>query len=397
MRRTAMRVAAAVVCLSALSTCFLDGSGNYDGDYAFQPDTTLVDTNIYPLRHFVVVEDGFAHMGDGDGRDREERATIVFYFEGDIGAADLGFSDLRRLARHFNRFDMAFDTPRGRFVEQIDKTTEEDETDDQDEQAPNDAFPESRELRHDGRRLTTLHRLDGDQLAATGASRFLRTLNQRDFKLAAYAGWFSGSLPTDGATIEGTHVRIVPKAGPGEPSLTPNEDAPTASLQRNELTADYVVVELMQTIVRMSDPEESDVDGDEDAGMEIMDGGEPGRRRLDDGGLGDAGVGDAMDEDGQEDRTQEALMRTEMLPATRYTVGVRQITGGLELGCWSLDAPLVLRLIQVGRQYERDEAGDFAIIHRRFETVLVPAQVWHPLVEDPEPARYCDDFLPSGP
>ena len=109
----------------------------------------------------------------------------------------------------------------------------------------------------------------------------------------------------------------------------------------------------------------------------------------------DAGADGGLEDDAaMGDRSREALMRTQMLPETRYSLGASLVSSAFGLGCWSLDGPLSLRLIQVDRQYHADDGGDFAIVHHRFDAQVVPTEVWHPLVQDPEPAGYCDAYLP---
>lgn len=379
MRRRSLSLLLALACLLALPMCLLVGDVDYDGNYAFLPYTDNVDTVIYPLEHLLVLHE-----------DAESGTTLVYFFTGELGAADLGFSDLRRLSYGFNRFDMDFATPHGVYVRATDKVLHPDPELDAGTADSDDSEPlEPLVLRLAGERATELVPLPSDQLFPTGASRYLRSLLSSDYDVRAYVGVLDSEV-TGKLSLDDTPVTFKPALSPITPTLEFDDEAERSNLAELDLAAaDYFQVELMQRIAARPEPDGMDAGVGDAMDAAVAD---AGSSDADDADVGDAAVGEfpgVPDTD-----LRDALMRTELIPGWTYGLTESLVTSAFELGCWTLERPLRLRVVQIARSYHPDQDGDFAIIHHRADIADLPDDVWRPLLrDDRDYAAYCEPYL----
>ena len=96
---------AAAWLIAAFYACGPESGVGQDGEYTFVSTAPVVDSTPYPLHDLVQVE-----------QDDDRGVALVYLFSGELGQAGLGLPDLRRVARQFGRFQMAFDTPRSNFT-----------------------------------------------------------------------------------------------------------------------------------------------------------------------------------------------------------------------------------------------------------------------------------------
>ena len=90
-------------------------------------------------------------------------------------------------------------------------------------------------------------------------------------------------------------------------------------------------------------------------------------------------------------------MRTILPPAPTgdepsYRASYSLLTDVFGQGCWSLDRPMVLRAVQIARDYVSRSGKDLAIIHRRADRVEVPAERWQPSIGDAMAEGYCESY-----
>ncbi|HKU36882.1 MAG TPA: hypothetical protein VJR89_02010 [Polyangiales bacterium] len=221
-----MRPAAALACVLVCSACGFGHEVEQDGRYAVTPGTRVDDSAVYPLDQLLIVE-----------QDLRVGQTRLYYFRGDIHAADLGLEDLRRIALRHGGFQMAFDEAR----DWIDASELEGHG------KPQHALV--------GDERIELVRLDDEGLRETGAARYLTGVSSGDYDVRAYFGAIDREGPLPRIEIEGSELSF-------EPQL-PSPQLGVDSAQRRltldySVNADYLLVELAQLI--HSDDGKRDVD-----------------------------------------------------------------------------------------------------------------------------------------
>ena len=318
----------------ALSAALLAGSCGFghdvaqSGSYVIVPSTPVTDSAPYPLATLLIVQ-----------RDVGLGQTRFYAFRGELGRADLGIEDLRRVATRFGAPQMAFDPELKRF-----------EPDDVPKSRGN---PLAAQLGPDAENELSLVRLNDNGLQATGATRWLARVSSTDYDVTAYFGLLDNA---DAIPI------AIGRAGL---DFEPPDDAPELKFTRDDekialefaSKADYVVIELVQPIEeKKADDDDDEADGGTDA--RILDG----------------------------------LVRTSLAPSTKYQVSAKLLTDVAGKGCWSPDRPLQARLHQFFRRYEQQAKGDWAVVYERIDSVEIGADDWTALLGDPTPANYCRDF-----
>jgi hypothetical protein len=88
----------------------------------------------------------------------------------------------------------------------------------------------------------------------------------------------------------------------------------------------------------------------------------------------------------------DAGVWTSLWPEAPYALTDALLESVFEQGCWSVDAPLSVRLVQVARAYRVGEAADFATIFRRLDAVRLEPEDWAMALSEPAPAPYCEAF-----
>lgn len=319
--------------LSASLLAVACGFGNdvaQSGNYVVVPSTPVTDSAPYPLATLLIVQ-----------RDVGVGQTRFYAFRGQLGRADLGIEDLRRVALRFNAFQMAFDPVRERF--------------EQDELPKSRGNPLVAKVGRDDASDLALVRLTDKSLQQTGATRWLARVTSTDYDVAAYFGVIDTTEPT---SIEIARAGLEYEPPDAAPNLEFTRDDKLLSVEF-ESKADYVVIELAQPI----QPKKKAEDDEEDAGTEPL--------------------------------IQDGLVRTSLAPSTKYQVSPQLLTDVAGKGCWSRDEPLEVRLHQYFRRYEQRAKGDWAVVHERIDSLVVSAEEWTALLEDPMPANYCKDYEPA--
>lgn len=300
------------------------------GSYVIVPSTPVTDSAPFPLATLLLVQ-----------RDVGLGQTRLYAFRGELGRADLGIEDLRRVATRFGAFQMAFDPELKRF-----------EPDDIPKSRGN---PLAARLGPDAEEELSLVRLNDKSLQSTGATRWLARVSSTDYDVTAYFGLLDSADSTPIA---------ISRAGL---EFEPPNDAPELEFTRDDekialefaSKADYVVIELVQPI------EEKKADDDEaDAGSDA--------------------------------RILDGLVRTSLAPSTKYQVSAQLLTDVAGKGCWSPERPIEARLHQFFRRYEQQAKGDWAVVYERIDSLEISVADWTALLGDPTPANYCRDFaVPS--
>jgi hypothetical protein len=295
--------------------CGPESGVGQNGQYVFIADAPVVDTTPYPLLHLLELE-----------QDDERGEALVYAFSGELGEAGLGLPDLRRLARGFNAFQMAFDAPRSRYTR------------------PQLLGAPEVALRLSDGRESRLRALDAEGLRRSGASRFLSSVDSDDYDVRAWFGvlGYEGELPDLSVAFAQDSVEL--PAALTAPELAVEFTADTFTVQYGELGADYLVIELLQVVHSKEDPNEP----------------------------------------------IEALVRTSARPGTPYVVGRALLDSAAGQGCWSTQRPLRVRVTQVRREYVADTRGDRATIHRRSTARDIDPKRWTPLLSAVQPAPYCE-------
>ena len=90
-----------------LASCGIQTNVMHSGQYNALPESEVADTGLYPMKHFILVEE--------DGLSGK---TFVYLFSGDLAAAGIGIEDLDRIALRHGRYNIAFRYPRSLFLEQ---------------------------------------------------------------------------------------------------------------------------------------------------------------------------------------------------------------------------------------------------------------------------------------
>lgn len=295
------------------------------------PSTPVTDSAPYPLSTLLIVQ-----------RDFGLAQTRFYAFRGQLGRADLGIEDLRRVALRFNAFQMAFEPVPERFEP--------------------DGLPKSRgnplvaKLSRDGGSDLTLIRLNDDSLHETGATRWLARVSSTDYDVSAYFGVIDTTEP---ASIEIARAGLDYEPPDAAPDLKVTRDEEEFSVEFDSY-ADFVVVELAQPIqAKLKE------DAEEDAGTEPF--------------------------------IQDGLVRISNAPSTKYRATRALITDVAGQGCWSREQPIQVRLRQFFRRYQQRAKGDWAVVYERIDALEISAEEWTALLEDPTPANYCKDYEAATP
>jgi hypothetical protein len=90
-----------------LASCGIQTNVMHSGQYNALPESEVADTGLYPMKHFVLVEE--------DGLSGK---TFVYLFSGDLAEAGIGIEDLDRIALRYGKYNIAFRYPRSFFLEQ---------------------------------------------------------------------------------------------------------------------------------------------------------------------------------------------------------------------------------------------------------------------------------------
>ncbi|HLV65480.1 MAG TPA: hypothetical protein VKY73_06695 [Polyangiaceae bacterium] len=354
--------------LVAITTCFalsceLGADVAHRGAYGFLPSAAVPDTTLRPLRHLLVVEE-----------DPASERTLLYYFEGELGRAGIGLESLPRLARRHGRSAVRFESPLATLgIPEPPASGGAAGA----SGAPSDTLPRGEAGASDpggaagegsvagaggapgsaierealvvelegSSELVTLERIEAFELEPTGASRFAPSLGANP-PVRAFFGVRRGqsALPPLRIDTDGRPLRFTPALRALEPAPS-RENALLVADYAPSPTADYLLVDLFQTIHRDSDAAPFD-----------------------------------------------AILGVALAPSTRYLVSPELLASAFELGCWSLERPLHLRVTQVSRAYELAAAGDFAVVHRRHDAIEVPASLWSDTVASVGTAAYCADF-----
>lgn len=320
MRRSLARHAflcAAAAVAASIYGCGPDSGVGQDGEYVFVSTAPGVDSTPYPLHDLVQVE-----------QDDDRGLALVYLFSGELGQAGLGLPDLRRVARQFGRFQMAFDTPRGSFARGALTS------------------PTTLDLALADGRQRKLHQLDDDTLRLTGSSRYLASTRSDDYDVRAYfaAVEYSGDLPDFSIAAPTTKLEV--PAAPAATELAVTIEDETLTLDYGTPSADYLIVDLIQIIHARAKPN------------------------------------DAI----------EALVRISIPASTKYQVGTTLIDSAANQGCWSTERPLQLRVTQIARAYTQHPGADSALIQQRARSITIDPKTWSPLVIEHQPAPYCTNY-----
>ncbi len=352
-----LRRAILALCLAAavVGACALDAEVDQDGEYAFFPSASPVDTDARPLSDLLIIE-----------QDASAGVALVTLLRGELPAAGIGFEDLRSIAARHGPFQMVFDTPQERRVERARELLEDDEL-------------ERVTLELDGEEWALME-LDGDSLSDVGATRWLRTLSSNDFDVRAYAGVveLDGSLRE--LELEGAEHALGARLSAlldGDTAVELEEDEERVRIDYAAAAgSDYQRLDLLQPIERLAG--DASLDGgieDDDAGVEL---------------LPDGGVPEPPEPD-----IREAIVRNTLPPDAPFEVSFALLTDAFGQGCWSLERPLRFRVTQVARDYVSRPGGDLAVIHHHTERFELPDEGWKAAIGEAEPASYCESYRPG--
>ncbi len=312
---------AAVPLSLALAACNLSADVNNTGGYTLLPGAPVADTAALPLRHLLVVE-----------RDAGSERTLVYYFEGELAAAGLGLEDLRRKALRHGGYQLRFAYPPARYASAFE---------------PSEQGALRSEL--DGEELA-FSPLDGEALYLTGASRFLRSVDDAEYPVRAYfaAVERAGELGTLRIELAGEPIEYDFALGASGPA--PRVVDGTLAVERAETErAGELELELSQDVVRISDEAEL-----------------------------------------------ETSVVTLLAPDAPYAAPAGVVLAAFAGNCWSLERPLVARLSQIRQYYARRDGGDFAVIERRRDAEALRDGELASFVDEhggaPELAAYCNDI-----
>jgi hypothetical protein len=317
-----MRAQLFVSALSVgLAACNLGADVDNVGGYTFLPGAPVPDTAALPLRHLVVVE-----------RDAGSEHTLVYYFEGNLGAAGLGLEDLRRSALRHGGFQLRFAYRPSSYATALDPIDEGSIA----------ASLDEHEL--------ALSKLDAEGLYLTGASRFLRSVDDPEFPVRAFFGALelASDLGTLRLEVEGAEIaypfaleasEVAPRVTNGGVGVE-HLDTPRAG---------ELEVELSQSVSRISD-----------------------------GAL------------------LETSVVSRLAPDAAYTAPAAVVLAAFSGNCWSLERPLIARVSQIRQYYEQRDGGDFAVIERRRDATALSAHELAKFIDEnggaPALAAYCSDI-----
>ena len=308
--------------------CGLQSLSEHSGSYTFSPSPDTVDSNLYPLKHLIIIEEN--ELTD---------QTLFYLFSGELAGANLGLRDLNHIAERFGPpANIQFKLPLEIFTSQ-----------------PIEIEGTTVELNHsDETKLADLIELNNDGLFQSGASRWLRSTTQG---VATYFGFFQSPLWTDSLSLSATAPgdsdydnleiqRLVSAAT--ELTVTPDGEDHPADLLVTWQTAspsDYVTVDLLQTVT-----------------------------------------------DIESELPVEVTVITSMEAEPPYRATWALIDEAFGKCCWSTARTLSARLTQISRAYVPREAGDWALIHRTIQAVNIPSENWTDQISSLELEDYCSAY-----
>lgn len=314
-----MRRLAPLALLGLLAGCEYGGEVGHAGSYGFAAGAEPPATAVRPLRALLVIES-----------DARSDRTLFYLFEGELGAAGVGLSDLRDLDRDAGRFGMRFDPPPSAYASSSSRETASDD-------APS--------LDVDGTRVA-FQSISSAELAAVGAARFAPSLaTGLGGVRVGFAAWASAAPFARAA--------VATVAGGLEPAFELDPATPTAAQVGPELRiapgelqhVDYLEVDLFQSRVRVADAAEL-----------------------------------------------EATLGITLHPASAYAAHHETLASAASQGCWSASRPLHARVTQVARDYAVFDAGDAAVVQRRLDEIELDPELWADTTAEIQPAAYCDAF-----
>ena len=103
--------ASLILCFLAIG-CGIQTNVGHPGEYTSLPEAEVADTNLYPMKHFILVEE-----------DALSGKTFIYAFSGDLSGAGIGIESLERIALRHGRYSIAFRYPRSFFLEQTIEST----------------------------------------------------------------------------------------------------------------------------------------------------------------------------------------------------------------------------------------------------------------------------------
>jgi hypothetical protein len=315
------------VALSALSlSCDLGGDVQHQGEYGFLPGAEVPATAPRPLNRLLIVEaDGAA--------DR----TLFYLFSGELGAAGIGLEDLRVLWRRFARYEMHFDPPPESYAAEGAGAAGA---------AGDGATPEpGLALRIDAETVS-LTRLAAAELLATGAARFVASLDGSGGAVLAHFGIWPSARAFDRLHVDTPAGPLDYRAELGPAQLSASRSETELVLAYGALEApDYVQVELFQRLIRLADEAELE-----------------------------AALGISLPPD--------------IAHAARFSV----ISSAYSQGCWSGEQPISARLTQVARDYAVRNDGDAAVVFRRLDRIELEPELFSDAFEAGASSSYCSGF-----
>jgi hypothetical protein len=315
--RSLMARCAVFVILASASACGPESGVGQNGQYVFVADAPVVDSTPYPLRALLLVE-----------QDDDLGLALVYLFTGQLGDAGLGLPDLRRVARQFGRFQMAFDAPRQSYTSTRLFST-----------------PAFQLTLADGS-SRALRVLDDAALQVTGAARYLAYSETDDFDVDAHHAplEFTGDLPAFSVDLQPAPLQVPAPPPAVELRLEVGEE--NITLNYGEPSADYLVIELLQVVHRRQQP----------------------------------------------NTAIEALLRVSLPTGAPYGLGRSLLASAASQGCWSAQRPLQLRVTQIVRAYHPASEGDRALIQQRSASFVVHPAQWAPLAGEYTKPAYCEAF-----
>lgn len=262
--------------------------------------------------------------------------TRFYLFRGALGKAGIGLDDLQKLALGFGRFDMSF-------TEALAETGESERGGAAGEPSAQ-AETVTVEL---GSASVELRAISAAELGATGAARFTRTLEGASFDVRAYFGVHPGAGALERILLD--ELEHVPALAPLE--LRAELAGSTLRVHYGEPRGlDYLELGLLQSVVRRED-----------------------------GARLDAGV----------------VTRT--FAGTDYAPTFELVTNVFEQGCWSLDAPLIVRATQSAQHYSSLAGGDHAVLERRVDELELAPSAWNEAIAEARAADYCSALEAPAP
>jgi hypothetical protein len=277
-------------------------------------------------------------------QDAQAERTLYYLFEGELGRANLGIPDLRRVAFDFGYADIRFDFPlsRYRFGAGHGGGGEGGAGGE-----PTSAPAPVRTLSVDGQSVDLFEVTDATAYEL-GVTRFLGVIASADYRVKAFWG-SRESAKAFGSVRWPSGARILEheaELSPSELRLSQGEEDEVLVDNDPFEGADYKVVDLFQRIVRSEE-------------------------------------GDDVD----------ALVRTSLGVQTEYRATPELLSSVWHALCWTSERPLFARVEQVARSYHRaHDGGDFAVIHKRRDFARVPRGAWRRSAPEGEPPGYCDDY-----